>query len=142
MISDGNCMYYSISDQLKSNSIKTMSCKELRELACDFMLKNPNEFQPYINVDDDILDEQKYEEYCLNIRDTLVWGGQVELKALSDVLNVVIEVVQAEGSEIIIGDSSNSDKDKLIITYHRHMLGSGEHYNSTERDLKKTEDDD
>ena len=119
-----------------------MSCKELRELACDFMLKNPNEFQPYINVDDDILDEQKYEEYCLNIRDTLVWGGQVELKALSDVLNVVIEVVQAEGSEIIIGDSSNSDKDKLIITYHRHMLGSGEHYNSTERDFKKTEDDD
>ena len=78
------------------------------------------------------------------IKDPTVWGGQLELKALTDVLDLLIEVVQAEGSELIIGDSNkfSSDKSKrLVISYHRHMLGSGEHYNSTEPFKEENEEE-
>lgn len=139
VISDGNCMYYAVSDQLQKHSSLIKTCQELREITCDYMLENPDEFQPYVTTDDgDFLDQEKYEEYCNKIKDTIVWGGQLELKALSDVLNVLIEVVQAEGSELVIG-CENKEKDKLIITYHRHMFGSGEHYNSTELETPKSD---
>ena len=129
---DGNCMYYAIIDQLSQvtyiQEIKTF--KELRKLTSEYMLANPSEFQAYLCSDEtgDPLDEKQYEDYCRKINDTLVWGGQIELKAISDLLKVRIEVVQAEGSDIEIGDSNEI---KLVITYHRLMFGSGEHYNST-----------
>ncbi len=132
VLPDGNCMYYAVIDQLNQvghdQQIKTF--KELRKLTSEYMLANPNEFQAYLCSDEtgDPLDEQQYEDYCRKINDTLVWGGQIELKAISDFLKVRIEVVQAEGSDIQIGDSNEI---KLVITYHRFMFGSGEHYNST-----------
>ena len=124
--SDGNCMYYSISDQLERILSIHKTCQELREMACNYMLENREEFEPYLEFDNTV---NTYEDYCENIKNETVWGGQLELKALSDVLNVVIEVIQSEGSEIIIGNQSNTSS--LIITYHRKMFGSGEHYNST-----------
>jgi OTU domain-containing protein 6 len=137
--SDGNCMYYAIADQLNSKQ----TCAQLRQLTCDYMLKHACEFQPYLlcendESDIDFTDEAKYEDYCFRIRDTLVWGSQIELKALSAACNVLIEVVQAEGPEIVIGGGDDDydqtkEKTKLIITFHRHMLSSS-HYNSTEED--------
>lgn len=133
VISDGNCMYYAVSDQIKGQLAIEKSFQDLRDLTCEYMLRNSDDFQPYLTNDEgDFLDLEKYKEYCLNIKNTPVWGGQLELKALSDVLKVSIEVVQAEGSDIIIGDDQ---KNRLVITYHRHMLGSGEHYNSTEPNI-------
>ncbi|RNA08586.1 OTU domain-containing 6B [Brachionus plicatilis] len=130
VISDGNCMYYAISDQIKTQLSVNKTFQELRDLTCDYMLQNTDDFQPYLTNDDgDFLGIEEYREYCHNIRNTPVWGGQLELKALSDVLKVSIEVVQGEGSNIVIGEDQ---KNRLVIAYHRHMLGSGEHYNSTE----------
>ena len=130
--SDGNCMYYAVADQLSRNLSISKTWHELREKICDYMLENPDNFQPYITTaDGDLIDSDKYQEYCEKIRDTLVWGGQLELKALADVLGVLIEVVQNEGSELVIGNETDG-KAKLIVTYHRHMFGAGEHYNSTE----------
>lgn len=130
---DGNCMYYSIIDQLNQRpelGKHIQTYQELRKLTSQYMLKNPGEFQAYLCSEEtgDPLNEHEYEEYCRKINDTLVWGGQIELKAISDLLELKIEVVQAEGSEIVIGESHS---DKLVISYHRHMFGSGEHYNST-----------
>jgi OTU domain-containing protein 6 len=143
--SDGNCMYYAVSDQLEKKKFLNKTWKELRDLTCDYMLKNPDQFLPYLIDEDDesgdLMDSEKYQEYCEKIRDTLVWGGQLELKALADVFGVLIEVVQNEGSELLIGnEDSNKNKERLIITYHRHMFGSGEHYNSTEPHQPENED--
>jgi OTU domain-containing protein 6 len=134
VLSDGNCMYYSIADQLKTQFSLTKTCEELRELTCNHMLAHQFDFQPYLCSEDDdgdMLDDEKFHEYCMKIKDTLVWGSQLELKALADALKIQIEVVQAEGPELLIGETSH-DKARCIITYHRHMFGSGEHYNSTE----------
>lgn len=121
-------MYYAISDQLDHKLCIAKTCEELREACCQYMLAHQDDFMPYMEEID--LDEVKYREYCERIRDVTNWGGQLELKALSDALGVSIEVVQAEGGELLIGESAPSKR--LIITYHRHMYGTGEHYNSTE----------
>lgn len=132
--SDGNCMFYALSDQLKEQLGVDRSFKELRLLTSEYMLKNPGEFQPYLCSEEtgDPFTEEEYVEYCEKIKECLapVWGSMTELKALADLLKVRIEVVQAEGSEILIGTCDDEEK-RLIVTYHRHMFGSGEHYNST-----------
>ena len=56
------------------------------------------------------------------------WGGQVELLALSSVLQRPIEVLQAEGAPMVVGEHLNTTR--LLLTYHRHAYGLGEHYNS------------
>lgn len=130
---DGNCMFYAVSDQLGQHLQVQKSFKELRELTSNYMLQNPDSFQPFLCSEEtgDPLTETEYKFYCEKIAECVapVWGSMTELKALSEILSVPIQVVQAEGSETLI-ESANDNK-KLIITYHRHMFGSGEHYNST-----------
>ena len=141
VVSDGNCMYYALADQLRKHSLSNKNCEQLREITCNYMLKNPDEFLPYLtNEEGDILDEKKYEEYCLKVRDTLAWGSQVELKALSDALNLMIEVVQGDGPDMVIGKTNEINKSRLVITFHRHMLSSC-HFNSTEDDVKSPDDE-
>ena len=139
-IPDGNCLYYSMCDQLKRHMSLAKTCQELRDMVCDYMLLNKDEFQPYLFNEDEIASvsadggddpstsDESYRRYCEQIRSPAVWGGHVELKALCDLFNVLVVVVQAEGAEIRIGNEVNQ---MLTITYHRHMF-AGEHYNSTE----------
>ena len=58
------------------------------------------------------------------------WGGQVELLALSSILKRPIEVIQAEGAPVVVGEHFSSSR--LLLTYHRHAYGLGEHYNSVQ----------
>lgn len=53
----------------------------------------------------------------------------MELRALSRLLKAPLEVIQAEGSTMEIGEEFGENR--LTVTYHRHMYGLGEHYNST-----------
>lgn len=131
VLSDGNCMYYAVVDQYARHFSKTYGFQELRNLVSDHMKKNMDEYLPYVYAEDDdgMLTPEKYEEYCDKIKLPTTWGGQLELKVISDILGVSIEVVQGDNPDILIGDSRG---EKLTVTYHRHLYGSGEHYNSTE----------
>lgn len=56
---------------------------------------------------------------------------QVELRALATILGRPLGVVQAEGQEeVVVGEEEGGGR--LTLTYHRHMYGLGEHYNSTD----------
>jgi OTU domain-containing protein 6 len=55
---------------------------------------------------------------------------QIELRALTQSLRLPIEVIQAEGRPVLIGEEFGGNA-PLVITYHRHYYGLGEHYNST-----------
>ena len=39
------------------------------------------------------------------------------------------QVIQAEGPSMVMGEDIRGQT-SLILTYHRHMFGLGEHYNS------------
>lgn len=63
----------------------------------------------------------------------LALAALLQLRALSQVLRRPFEVVQAEGRPVVIGEEfSDSSSTPVLLTYHRHMYGLGEHYNSVQ----------
>ncbi|XP_055927885.1 deubiquitinase OTUD6B-like [Argiope bruennichi] len=128
--SDGNCLYAAIEHQLSALNLEKLTVESLRELTSKYLLSHKEEYLPFLTDPDtgDILSDEQYVKYCEDIRNTTAWGGQIEIQALSKICGKPIEVIQAEGPSIIAGDETSSPK--LIISYHRHAYGLGEHYNS------------
>ena len=97
-----------------------------------------------------------YEDYCDAVERTHgadgapVWGGQLELQALSQTLNRTIEVYSADAPVLTMNEdacagwqetatvqqNSHDDGDDtqalppLRVSFHRHYFALGEHYNS------------
>ncbi|XP_040564361.1 deubiquitinase OTUD6B [Lepeophtheirus salmonis] len=123
---DGDCMFSAIADQVRGQTVKSLrlsAAKRLRE--------SMTEVLPFLtNANGKILSPTEFETYCSDLESKSdIWGGQVELNALSHVLERQIEVIQAEGTPILLGEDY---EDIVILAYHRHMYGLGEHYNSVE----------
>jgi OTU domain-containing protein 6 len=123
-------MYKAIEHQLSLLSTQT-SVPVLRKQTSDHLRAHQDDYLPFLTSDKtgDIMTPEEFDRYCSNIEKTKVWGGHIELRALSEVLKHAIEVVQADSPPIIIGDTSKSSK-KLLVSYHRHAFSLGEHYNS------------
>ena len=98
---------------------------ELRNLVSETLLRNKEDYQPFLSLDD-----KGYEDYCAKMATTPKWGGQVEITALSKSLKKPIEVIQADGPLVEVGKEEHSEELPIILTYHRHYYGLGEHYNS------------
>ncbi|GBL87969.1 OTU domain-containing protein 6B [Araneus ventricosus] len=128
--SDGNCLYTAIEHQLSTLNLEKMTVKSLRELTSKYLLSHKEDYLPFLTDPDtgDTLSDEQYIKYCEDIINTTAWGGQIEIQVLSKICGKPIEVIQAEGPSIIAGDEASSPK--LIISYHRHAYGLGEHYNS------------
>lgn len=132
MIPDGNCLYYAIEDQLKLNAATIKSPKQLRTLTSSYMLSNADDFLPFLSKPDsgDCYSLEEFKQYCKDVAETTAWGGHLELQALSKVLETSIHIIQADMPTIKIGEEYAGDP--LILTFHRHELGLGEHYNSVQ----------
>ncbi|XP_039253591.2 deubiquitinase OTUD6B-like [Styela clava] len=132
MIPDGNCLYYAVVDQLKMNLMMLHSPKELRTLTSTFMLSHEDDFSPFLTSSDtgDCYSPEEFKQYCKDVAETTAWGGQLELRALSHILQTSIHVIQADMPTVKIGEEYKGNP--LILTYHRHELGLGEHYNSVQ----------
>lgn len=99
----------------------------LRLEAANYMRQHRDDFEPFINADDGA--SLSFEDYCSKVSCPLeaVWGGQLELRALSAVLDRPIWVYDALQPTIKMGDSEN---EPLRVAFHRHFFSLGEHYNS------------
>lgn len=130
--SDGNCLYSAIVHQLKEVCGKIFTVAETRLVTSEFLKNNKDDFIPYLSHPDtgDMLTDQQFDEYCYQVANSVQWGGEIELRALSHVYKIPIKVIQAEGSDITIGIEYTNCNKTLIIVFHRHMYGLGEHYNS------------
>jgi len=127
IVSDGDCMYNAVGHQLKLTSRVEKNASELRHLAADVIRENESIFLPYIN------ENQSLHEYCKEIEHTKVWGGELELKALSTSFQKPIIVVQADGREVCFGEEYKTNAaPSLTIVYMKHALSAGAHYNSTQ----------
>lgn len=123
---DGHCMYRAIQDQL----VFSVTVESLRCRTAEYMQKHVDDFLPFFsdldtggtNTRDDFM------SYCENIRHTASWGGHLELRALSHVLETPIEVVQANSPIIVIGEEYK--KKPLTLVYLHYACNLGEHYNS------------
>lgn len=129
--SDGDCMYCALQHQLELAGV-SQTVESLRKTAADYIRANKDELICYMTSakSDDIMSEEEFIEYCRQVECTKAWGSQIELQALSNSLKVKIEVLQASGTPTVSG-SEFKKRPHLIVTYHRHFFGLGEHYNST-----------
>ena len=103
--SDGDCMYKAIEHQLGLQGITT-TITELRSNTAQFLRQHENEFLPFLTSSKtgELMDHNEFEEYCNDVSMTKLWGGQIELKALSHIFSIPIEVIQADGPSIVFGE--------------------------------------
>jgi len=129
--SDGDCMFAAVAHQLGLGSSNALSVADLRKQTGNELRSNKSAYWPFLSSPKtgEPYSEEEYNNYCKIMETTPAWGGQVELLALATVLGRPLTVVQGEGQEsLVVGDDKKGQP--LILTYHRHMYGLGEHYNS------------
>uniref|UniRef100_A0A8D8USL4 OTU domain-containing protein 6B n=2 Tax=Cacopsylla melanoneura TaxID=428564 RepID=A0A8D8USL4_9HEMI len=136
--SDGNCLYAAILHQMP-----VCSLSELRQRVAHTMLEDPTEYLPYLTSKktEGMMPLEEFEEYCNNLANTSAWGGQVEVRALTQVLKASIRIVQASGPAILLGEEFTGIK-PVTLCYHRHMYKLGAHYNSVKPLVKEDEEED
>ncbi|GJJ71842.1 OTU domain-containing protein 6 [Entomortierella parvispora] len=128
---DGHCLYNSIADQLAQHYQKQTTVKALRHETADYMRENADDFLPFLtNKQGDMMTGEDFTNYCKDLETTAVWGGQPELLALSRVHKVPIWVVQMGSPTVKLSADAYPNETPLMVSYHRHMYGLGEHYNS------------
>ncbi|XP_040849228.1 deubiquitinase OTUD6B [Ochotona curzoniae] len=127
--SDGHCMYRAIEDQLKGQDC-ALSVAALRSRAAEYMQSHVEDFLPFLTNPNtgNVYSAEEFGKYCEDIVNTASWGGQLELRALSHILQTPIEIIQADSLPIVVGEEYK--KNPLILVYMRHAYGLGEHYNS------------
>lgn len=128
---DGNCLYCAVGHQLEMTKRPSFTVPKLRTMTADYLRKNKDDFMPFMTHpdEDEIFTEDQYEDYCNTLVKKPVWGGQIEIRALSNVLKVPIKVIQASSGPTIQGEQFTGPP--LVLAYHRHLYRLGEHYNST-----------
>ncbi|XP_009273731.2 PREDICTED: OTU domain-containing protein 6B [Aptenodytes forsteri] len=127
--SDGHCMYRAIEDQLKDRQ-NSWTVAALRNQTAKYMQSHFDDFLPFLTNPStgNMYSREEFEKYCDDIENTAAWGGQLELRALSHILQTPIEVVQMNSPPIIVGEEYSGKP--IILVYMRHAYGLGEHYNS------------
>lgn len=131
---DGDCLYKAVEHQLSiaPDSSSKLTYQELREKTSNYMLDNATSFMPFL-LDDrgELMNEQEYRNYCSRIAKAKVWGGHLELTAISQFTNKPIHVHQADSrTAIVIEPNKPSDKKPILLSFHKHLYHLGEHYNS------------
>jgi len=121
--SDGDCLYSALAHQLAKFGQK-LSAKTLRVKCAEFIRENPHVFIPFLETDLDT--------YCNTLVNEVVWGGNIELLALSSCLRRRIRVLQSQmPNELLFGEEFDAAS-QLTVVYFRHMYSSGEHYNAVD----------
>ncbi|XP_072969475.1 OVARIAN TUMOR DOMAIN-containing deubiquitinating enzyme 5 isoform X2 [Typha angustifolia] len=141
---DGHCLYRAVEDQLSlhSRSNSPYNYQELREMVAKYMRENASDFLPFflsdskIELDSDCTPLERFAKYCKEVEATASWGGQLELGALTHCLKKHIMIFSGSFPDVEMGKEYKSevgdgiDNPSIMLSYHRHAYGLGEHYNS------------
>lgn len=127
---DGHCLFASILDQLKyrhKNIPADYDVYKLRQLACEYISKNRDDFIPYL-FDETTMQLQDIDEYIKEMENTAKWGGEIEMIALAKIFNCPISVLISGEATHKLNESGTNPELKLV--YYKHSYSLGEHYNS------------
>lgn len=139
---DGHCLYRAVEDQLafQTGGGSPYSYLDLRKMAAAYMRKHTSDFLPFFlseNLPDGESDEslsERFESYCKEVESTAAWGGQLELGALTHCLKKHIMIFCGSFPDVEMGkeykSEGGSSNSSVMLSYHRHAFGLGEHYNS------------
>lgn len=88
---DGNCQFYSISDQMYGD---TTHADEIRSAAADWLRKNPDKDINGAPLSCFIYDET-WDEYCDKVARNGTWGDHMTLVAIANVYNLKIVIISS-----------------------------------------------
>nr|CAG8480188.1 3391_t:CDS:2 [Entrophospora candida]CAG8558821.1 1094_t:CDS:2 [Entrophospora candida] len=113
-------------------TIKEINYKDLREKAADYMKEHVDDFLPFVpaSQDGEMCSLEQYQKYCNDLKNTAIWGGQLEILALSRYFQIPVHIVQMNSPILKVLDEEFPNKDPITLSFHRHMYGLGSHYNS------------
>ena len=123
---DGNCLFRSVSDQMDNNQ---NNYKLYREMCINYMKENKDEFIPFIE------DDEPYDKYISRMEEDGEWGGNLEIYALSKVLNANFYIYIHKHPMYIVNNFEKPKKN-ILLTYHE-----GKHYNSLKKLEEKNKED-
>jgi OTU domain-containing protein 6 len=95
------------------------------------MLSNEEHFAPFVSEArgvDGQLSSAAYRCRCECVLRSGEWGGQLEVQALADSLQVPITVHSADAPPLLVGE--RFDGHPMHLAFHRFYCALGEHYNS------------
>ncbi|XP_019190462.1 PREDICTED: OTU domain-containing protein 6B-like [Ipomoea nil] len=145
---DGHCLYRAVENQLAlhSGDSSPYTYLELRQMVAAYMRNHASDFLPFFlseNIiiegesDDSLMQQQRFDNYCREVESTAAWGGQLELGALTHILKKHILVYSGSFPDVEMGKEYKSPtsvtasfQPSIMLSYHRHAYGLGEHYNS------------
>jgi len=123
----------------------------VRSLCADALAASPEEYGPFAELESD------YDAYVDSVRHTSAWGGQLEVRALSEGLKrpvVIFSNDDGVGGALLMGGeffsgggggvgpvdvgqvieaACGGDGNVILLSYHRHYYALGEHYNAVVR---------
>ncbi|KAK6157009.1 hypothetical protein DH2020_011257 [Rehmannia glutinosa] len=127
---------------LHAGGLSPFTYQELRQMVANYMREHASDFLPFFlseNMADGSTEDsltERFENYCREIESTAAWGGQLELGALTHCLKKHIMIFSGSspdvemGKEYKSGDGIGLSNSSIMLSYHRHAFGLGEHYNS------------
>lgn len=124
---DGHCLFASIADQLKQRHGIDKTVQELRSDAATHIRADPDSYSPFL-FDEETLTMKEIEPYCKELETTAMWGGDMEILALSKIYDCCISVMFSGRSALKVNEQGS--KPELKLVYYKHSYGLGEHYNS------------
>lgn len=119
--SDGHCLYRSVSLGLGEGE---NSFANVRSLVASHLRTHIADFMPFTESSN----EEEYEQYCSNVECSAEWGGDLEVRALSQALRRPVEVYRAYEGLLVFGEEEGGSP--LRLSYHKDFYALGEHYNA------------
>ena len=140
IISDGNCLYRAVADQLRFTAPAAspaaagslLDFAALRALAAEHMQQHSEDYAPFLGLD---AAGPEYAAYLAAVRRAageVEWGGQLEIRAMCAALRRCVLVYDAAAPVLAMGEEFRTNGPELRLAYHRHYFSLGEHYNSVE----------
>ena len=123
---DGNCLFRSVSEQMEGNE---NNYNEYREKCVEYMKENKDSFSPFIE------DDEPFDKYVERMSEDKEWGGNLEIYALSKLLEANFYIYIYEHPMYIVKNFDNPKKN-IMLTYH-----DGKHYNSLRKLEEKNKED-
>ena len=123
---DGNCLFRSVSEQVEGNE---HNFQEYREKCVNYMKENKDVFAPFIE------DDEPFDKYVERMSQNSEWGGNLEIYALSKVLEANFYIYMLDQPMYIVKNFEKPKKN-IMLTYHE-----GKHYNSLRKLEEKNKED-
>ncbi|KAM3581481.1 OTU protein [Umbelopsis sp. WA50703] len=113
---DGHCLYNAVADQLAVRYKVKTDYKELRKEAAAYIRAHPDDFMPFLYKDDGgMYTADDLKKYCDDLENTAVWGGQLEILALSKVRQVPFYVIQMGSPVLKISEEEFPDRQPIKL---------------------------